>query len=83
MHDFVTLNQGFKSLFDDVEKLRLILHIRLSYSYFMDAITKSKDPLKETLNATSRARIPVLTPVDIDLGYRIVSFKYFLLIRGL
>ena len=68
MHVFVTLNQGFKSLFDNVGKLRLILHIRPSYSHSMDTITKFQDPLKETLNATSRVRIPVLTPFDIDFG---------------
>ena len=68
MHDFVTLNQGYKSLFDDAGKLSLILHIRPSYSYSMGAITKSQDPLKETLNTDIRTRIPVLTPFDIDLG---------------
>ena len=68
MHDFVTLNQGYKSLFDDAGKLSLILHIRPSYSYSMGAITKSQDQLKEALNTSSRVRISVLTPFEIDLG---------------
>lgn len=79
MHDFVTLNQGYKSLFDDAGKLSLILHIRPSYSYSMGEITKSQDRLKEALNTTSRARIPVLTPFDIDLGIEsFVSNNFYL-----
>ena len=83
MHDFVTLNQGYKSLFDDAGKLSLILHIRPSYSYSMGAITKSQDQLKEALNTTSRVRIPVLTTFDIDLGIikKTVSLRFKIVIQ--
>ena len=80
MHDFVTLNQGYKSLFDDAGKLSLILLIRPSYSYSMGAITKSQDQLKEALNTTSRVRIPVFTPIDIDLGKKIVLLRFQIVI---